>query len=386
MTPPANTTNRRPRVLVISATVGAGHNAVAKALVDSQAAMAPEIDVECIDSLDFVPWLFRKYYAGGFALAMSLFGRLYGLGFRLTNRPHRAGRSGLERLRLWVERLMLRRLKRYLEAHRVDLIVNTHFLPAPLIGRLIRDGRLTSPQVLVVTDIEVHRWWYEQNVAHWFAPAACSAETLRRWGIDRERITVSGIATHPKWAEPLGRSEIMRRWHLPADKKIVLLSGGTEFTCGPVVRIARRLVAACGGACVVVLAGRNKKLLAKLSKLPEAGGRLIPIGFTDRLHELAEVCSLMVTKAGGVMTAECLAKAVPMVLLKPVPGQESGNAEYFARQGAAVITRKTHQVAAEVSRLLESAEDLKAMSENARRLHRPATETIVTSIRRMVSS
>ena len=380
------TKSRRPRVLVISAAVGAGHNAVAKALVDSLSAAEPHVDVECVDSMDLVPWPFRKYYAGGFALAMTRFGWLYGLGFRLTNRPHRAGRTLLERWRLWNERQMLRRLQRYVLDRQPDLIVSTHFLPAQMVGKLITGGRLRSPHAVVVTDIQVHRWWYAEGVSHWFVPAEYSADILRRWGIAREQITISGIPVHPKWTKPLERAEVLREWDLPADKKIVLLTGGTEFTCGPITRIARGIVAACPEACVMVLAGRNKKLLAKLSSRPDADRRLIPVGFTDRLQELVSVCSVMVTKAGGVTTAECLAKAAPMILLKPVPGHEAGNAKYFQRNRAAVITRKARDVVETVRQLLDSPQTLKGMSQSASRLYRPATQTIVTWIRRMVSS
>ena len=155
-------------------------------------------------------------------------------------------------------------------------------------------------------------------------------QTLRRWGVHERHITVSGIPIHPKWARPLDRRKILRDWRLPADRKIVLLAGGTEFTCGPVVRIARHIAEVCPQAYVVVLAGRSKKLLAELAASPLAPGRLVGVGFTDRVHELVEACSLMVTKPGGVTTAECLAKGTPMVLMNPVAGQEGGNAEYLA--------------------------------------------------------
>ncbi len=375
----------RPRLLMITASVGAGHNAVARAIIDKLNADAPEIDIDCIDAMDFAPWLFRKYYAGGFAMAMSHFPRSYGLGFHLSNRPQKPGRHWIENQRIGREYLTLRRLRKYIIDNPADLILHTHFIAPPIIYRMMQKGLVKSPQAVVVTDIEVHRWWYSQGVAKWFVPNEYSAEIFRRWGIDSE-LTVSGIPIHRKWTLPTDRQRVLADWNLPADRPIITLTGGTEFTCGPIVRIARDMLKAIPQAHLAVLAGRNKKLLAKLSKLPEAGSRLTPVGYTDKLHELVSVSSLMVTKAGGITTAECLSKGRAMILLKPVPGQEGGNAEYFQRHGAAVIARKYKDVPAEAARLLDNPGALEEMSRKAASLYRPATQTVTDWIRESISS
>lgn len=368
------------RVMIVSSSVGSGHNAAAAAIQLGLQQADPRIAIESIDVLDYTPWVFRAYYAGGFALGMSKFPRVYGLGFHLTNHPWGPARGLAERGRILLERLAMRRFGEHLLASRPDVVLCTHFLASPLVGRLIRDGKLDAKLLVAVTDDCVHRFWYAANVDHWFVPAQCSAASLQNCGIEPQRITVSGIAIHAKWTQPADRQRVLADWSLPADRKIVLLSGGTDFTCGPIVRIARAIVDTCPKACVVVLAGRNKKLLARLSKLDQTPERIRPMGFTDRLNELVEVCSLMVTKAGGIITAECLAKAAPMVFLRPVPGHEAGNARYFQSEGAAVITRNVGDVARTVARLLDRPEELARLSENARRLYRPGTATICKAI------
>lgn len=370
-----------PRILVLSASVGAGHNAVARALVEGLTAAGA--DANWLDVLEKTGRLFRSYYAGGFALAMAKFPGIYGLAYRLTNRPQGSRRRLLERRRLWTERYILKGVAQYILANPVDLVVHTHFLAAPMLGRMMRSGRFGAPQVVVVTDVEVHRFWHAEGVHHWFVPAAGSAARLRRWGIPDERITVSGIPIHSKWTAPLDRRKILDDWKLPTDRKIVLLSGGVDFTCGPIVRIARGLLDGCPDACVVVLGGHNKKLLGRLARLGDYGGRLVPVAFTDRPHELAEVCSLMITKAGGVTTAECLAKGIAMVLLPPVPGHEAGNARHFASQGAAIVTCGVTETIHAAGGLLSDSAELARMSEHARRLYQPARQTVVDAVIRM---
>ena len=375
-------TARRGRVLVATASVGAGHNSAARAIVAAVETAAPDVEVEYLDVLALSPWMFRAYYAGVYAFAVTKLPRGYGLGYWVTNRPHRPGRGVMERRRLWTERLAMSRLARKLRADPPDLVVHTHFLAPPLVGRMMTRGQLPDTrQMVVLTDNHAHRFWYSRNVDRWFVPGDHCIEGLIRWGIDPETITPGGIPVHPKWTRPIDRARVLADWNLPADKQIVLLSGGTEFTCAPVEKIACRIADTCDRACVVVLAGRNKKLLGRLTPLAaERPGRLISVSFTDRVNELVDVCSLMVTKAGGITTAECLAKGTPMLLLKPVPGQEARNARYFQDQGAAVIVRRAGRVAEVVRRLLADSAELQALAENAARLYRPGTETIVAAI------
>ena len=102
-------TSRRPRVMVVTASVGAGHNSAARAIVAVLTARAPQVDVEYVDVLTQAPWAFRAYYAGVYALAVTRAPWAYGLGYAMTNRPHRPGRGLMERRRLWTERWALKR-------------------------------------------------------------------------------------------------------------------------------------------------------------------------------------------------------------------------------------------------------------------------------------
>ncbi len=367
------------RVLLVSSSVGAGHNQAAAALMAGLKDAGPQVETEFIDALSVVPWWFRLVYAGGYTLLVTRLPRLYGWGYRLNNRPKTPRRTLVERGRLWVERMALRRLRRHVLARRPVLVMATHYLAMPMIGRLIGRGAARLRMFAVITDNEPHRWWFSENVERYFVANQCVAEAIRPWGVEADRITVSGIPIHPKWTAPLDRRRILRDWSLPGDRPIVIVSGGTYFTVGPIREIARGILHNTE-AHVIVLTGNDKKLQAELAELSGEAGRIKPVGFTDRVHELAEVAALFVTKPGGLMTAECMAKGVPMVLTRPVPGQESANAEMLAREGAAVIAPSTEDVIREVTRLLEMPEALGALAANARRLYRPATETIVSAI------
>jgi len=370
----------RPLVLVASSAVGAGHDQAARAVLAGLHEAEANVETQFVEVLSLTPPLFGACYVGAFILGMTELPSVYGRCFDWTNRPHRPGRDAFERRRLSMERTALRRFAQLLLTRRPDVVVCTHFLPAPLVGRLRLSGDLPGRHMLIVTDHNVHRWWYAEGVDRWFVPAAPSAAQIRRWGIDDERICVSGIPIHPKWARPVDREKVFADWRLPMRRNIVLLTGGTQFTCGPVVRIARRIASACPESCVLVLAGYNKKLLARLAALPEAGERIVGLPYTDRIHELLAVASVVITKPGGLITAECLSKSAPMILTDPVPGQEAGNAEYFAGEGAAVVCTTVEGIVRQTTRLIRDEQARDELAANAGRLYRPATQTIVSEI------
>jgi len=377
---PSSTSPTAPGVLLVTASVGAGHNSAASAIAAGLAGLPDPPRFEVVDALKFVPRLFRAYYAGGFALAMTRFPTFYGWGYALTDHPQGPRPGLMERYRLWNERRILRKFRDYVTDFKPDLVVHTHFLAAPMLGHMVARGELATPQFLVVTDNDPHRFWHARGVDRWFLPAPIGVEKLVRWGIPEASITVSGMPIHPKWDNPPPREKVLADWRLPDDRQIVVLSGGTEFTCGPVVRLARRILHLCPDVCLVVLAGRNKKLLGRLSRLDEAGRRVLPVPFTDRVHELVSVSSLMVTKAGGISTAECLAVGTGMLLAPPIPGQEAGNARYLEAGGAAVVAPSYRRLPGEVRRLMDDRAALKRLGDGARRLAGKGTGAIVRAI------
>ena len=375
------TTRNAPRVLIATASVGAGHNAAARAIAAglSQLPNPPQVDI--LDVLTLAPWSFRAYYAKGFAVTVAHMPIMYGLGYRLTNHPQGARLGLMERRRLWHERRAMKKFRRHMRDLTADLVIHTHFLAPPILSHMADKGLFNTPQFVAITDHDPHRFWYAGNIKRWFLPSEVGLEKLVRWGIDPDKIAVSGMPIHPKWLDQSDRDKILSDWRLPPDKKVVTLSGGTDFTCGPVVKTARKILQLCPEISLVVLGGRNKKLLGQLSQLASEQDGLFPVSFTDRIHELVRVSSLMVTKAGGISTAECLATGTPMILPKPVPGQEADNAAYFKSQGAAVVTKRYGDVPAEVRRLLDEPETLKSLGDNARKLFLPGTAGVIEAIR-----
>jgi processive 1,2-diacylglycerol beta-glucosyltransferase len=232
--------------------------------------------------------------------------------------------------------MSLRPFLRLLYSEPWDLIINTHFLPEEIIASLRRDGRLTAPQVMVTTDFETHRLWVHQPCDHYFTATEEAARYLQCYGVPAEDTTATGIPIHPVFCERKDRGECLARQGLVGDRPILLqLAGG--YGVGPIGDLYRALLEIQIPLEIVVVTGRNAAARTHLQEVPLPPRHRVKIlGFTTQIDELMGVADLVVSKPGGLTTAETLARGAGMVIVNPVPGQEERNSDYLLENGAAI--------------------------------------------------
>ena len=143
-----------PRILVLSASVGAGHLRAAQAVELALRQLDPAAVVRNVDVLELTNPLFRRLYGKAYLDLVNKAPHVLGYFYDLMDRPPRA--QG-DRLRLLVEKLNLRKFQKFLKSEPWNVIVNTHFLPAKIIASLRTRGDLAIPQITVTTDFETHR-------------------------------------------------------------------------------------------------------------------------------------------------------------------------------------------------------------------------------------
>jgi len=79
----------------------------------------------------------------------------------------------------------------------------------------------------------------------------------------------------------------------------------------------------------------------------------------------------VVSKPGGLTVAEALARGAVLVMVQPVPGQESRNSDYLLENGAAVKANNLPQLTYKVDALLGDPERLARLRANGGRIARP---------------
>lgn len=360
-----------PRILVLSASVGAGHLRAAEAVELALRQVVPHATVKNLDVLTLTNAAFRRVYGKAYLDLVNLAPHVLGYIYDLLDQPDRFGRNTSDRLRLAVERLNLQPFIRLLEDEPWDLIINTHFLPAEIIASLRKQERLSVPQVTVTTDFETHRLWINQPCEHYFTATEEGARYLQHWGVPAEQTTVTGIPVHPVFAKPKDRAACLQHLGWTGDRPIVLqLSGG--FGVGPIAKLYRALLDVTRPIELVTLSGRNEAVKKELEAIEvPARHRAHVLGFTDQIDELMAVADVVVSKPGGLTTAETLARGAVMAIVNPIPGQESRNSDFLLENGAAIKVNNLATLAFKIDSLLDDPARLAQLKANVTRLARP---------------
>lgn len=359
---------RRPRLLLLSVSAGAGHMRAAEALkIYAESEFGAE--ARHLDVMDYVPASFRAVYVDTYLRIVARYPMLWAMLYRIADRKPRA--APLQQLRRAVERLNARTLRKVIADYTPDAIVCTHFLPADLMRRELERNRLACPVWVQVTDFDLHALWVVPGLTGYFAASDEVAQRMHARGLPPERVHASGIPIMPTFAQPLDRTACAAAFGLDPTRSTVLLMGGGAGL-GGLEDVAERLLALDPRLQLIALAGRNATTLTALESLAARHpGRLFPQGFTERVAELMAASDLAVTKPGGLTTSECLARGLPMIVHAPIPGQEERNCDYLLEQGAALKALDATALDYRIALLLREPQRLAAMRERAAALGRP---------------
>jgi processive 1,2-diacylglycerol beta-glucosyltransferase len=357
-------------ILVLSASVGAGHMRAAQAVELALRELAPDAHVENVDVLTLTNALFRRLYGSAYLDLVNRAPHVLGYFYDMMDRP-RPPRSRRDRLRRAVEKLNLRKLESFLIDRPWDVIVNTHFLPAEIIAGLRKARRLATPQMTVTTDFETQRLWVNQPCDRFTTATDEGKAYLAHWGVPAETITVTGIPIHPVFDHEKPREQALRNQNLRGDRPVILqLAGG--FGVGPVEQLFTGLLSIQMPLEIVVVCGKNEKLRSRLAKIKApAHHRAQILGFTTAMDELLCAADLVLSKPGGLTTSEILARGAAFAVVNPIPGQESRNSDYLLENGAAIKINNIPTMPHKISQLLAEPARLGRLKENAKRLAHP---------------
>lgn len=368
------------KVLLLSASSGAGHIQAAKALERAFLASGAAAEVRHVDTLDHTTKMFQNLYSKAYISTVNRAPEVLGWIYDHFDKPRKN-----ERLRLALDKLNTRPFVRLLKEYQPEITICTHFLPAEIVSWLKGKERLVCKQAIVVTDFDLHAMWLCHHFEHYFVPLEETRVHLQQLGCPPEKITVSGIPVDPVFAQQKDREAMRRKHGLQPDKVTILVSAG-GFGVGPIHHLIRSLLELQHPVQVVVICGRNPELKASLdTMLSEFSHKeSIPVhlvGYTKEMDEYMAASDLIVGKPGGLTTSEALAKGLVFVVVNPIPGQEERNSDHLLEEGAAIRCNNLPTLAYKIGRLLEDPDRLATMREQVRRLARPlAAQTIVNKL------
>ena len=358
------------KVLILSASVGAGHLRAAEALEKTFKELNAAEEVRNIDVLKYTNPLFRRLYGKAYLDMVNNMPEVLGWLYDSLDKPWEN-----ERRRLALDRLNTIPFVKLLQDYQPDIAVCTHFLPAEIISWLKAKKKISCPQAIVVTDFDAHALWLCHHYEQYFVAMEETRIHLEKIGIDAGKLTVSGIPIDPIFSVEKDKIEMRKKYGLEIDRTTILVSAG-GFGVGKIEHTLQALAELKTPSQVLAMCGKNEDLKAKLEKLStelmkKSDVIFQPIGFTREMDEYMSAADLIVGKPGGLTTCEALAKGLVFVVVNPIPGQEERNSDHLLEEGCAIKCNNLPTLAYKIDRILSDKTRFEAMRQNALHFARP---------------
>ncbi|MEK7227129.1 MAG: glycosyltransferase, partial [Bacteroidota bacterium] len=206
----------------------------------------------------------------------------------------------------------------------------------------------------------------------------CAKEALVKKGVSEGKIKVFGLPVDQKFSMKLDKIKTARELNVSIDRPSVLIMGGSRGF-GPIKSIIKSLEKSTIDANFLVVAGSNKSLFKWLKK-KRLSSRMHAYPLIDYVDKLMAVSEIIITKPGGITTAESIAKSLPMLIINPIPGQEENNTNYLLREGVAVKADTIDDAVSKLNELLNDKSKLSSIREKMSKLSKPLSSVKIAEL------
>ncbi|MBL7198105.1 MAG: hypothetical protein ISS47_08390 [Candidatus Omnitrophica bacterium] len=354
------------RILLMYISEVSGHHKATLAIENAIRRLSTNVEVANINGFNYInPFLEKivnKTYMGLIKKTPGIWGYLYDnpkvvkITQRIKDKIHE---SNYWRLRLLFERL------------NPDVIVSTQAFPCGMVADYKKAFNVRTPLVGVLTDYAPHAYWVYREVNYYIVASEEAKKRFIKEGVPEDNIKLFGIPIDHKFTKFYEKGKLAEKLGINSTLPTILIMGGSRGL-GPMKQIVNGLNALDTDFQVIIVAGTNKALSRWLKKRQSTNKKkTIIFKYTSDIDKIMELSKFVITKPGGLTTAEALAKGLPMIIIKPIPGQEMNNTEYLLKKGAAIKVDNTKELNIEVKGLLENQRRLFEMSMAAKEISKP---------------
>ncbi|MCI1694076.1 MGDG synthase family glycosyltransferase [Aneurinibacillus aneurinilyticus] len=364
------------KILILSGNYGDGHQQVAHAIQESVRLRLPEAETLIVDFMEYIHPYFhsigRNIFIGGVKNFPSVYGYIYRK-TRVTN-PFSIfiksfNHSGI------------RRMMRLLQEFQPSIVISTFPLAAGMISKIKELGLTNVAAVTVITDHTDHSYWLHPFTDQYIVGSEFVRKSLHQLEVNDDQITVTGIPVRPEFCRAYNRDILREKFNFDPDLPTILIMGGGYGIMGEGMSELLSSQIFSQPVQLIVVCGHNEKLRREMENhLNFSQQRVLVTGYVNYIHELMAISDFMITKPGGVTTAEAIALELPMLLYKPLPGQEQDNTQFLLNSRVALYAEDEAELQFYIAQVLKNPKLLIQMKESARRMHSKWTASKVVDV------
>jgi processive 1,2-diacylglycerol beta-glucosyltransferase len=320
------------RVLILTASVGEGHDLPARTLADQLREECPGIDIVTEDGLQVMGKAFVLVNERAPGVVFFHFQWLWDATFWLCVARGPTRRLTQKLVRALGSRGMLKLVQRV----RPDVIVSVYPVTTEVLGGLRRRGKLDVPVVAGITDLAAMHYWAAPGVdLHLLTHPESEAEVRMVAGDETDVQAVHGL-TRPEFSRPCDSSEARVALGLPVEGKVVLVSGG-GWGVGNLESAIDTALALDDVEVIACLCGRNDDLHGRFAERYGEEERVRIVAFTEQMSEWLAAADALVHSTGGLTVFEASIRGCPTISYGWGRGHIRVNNAAFRRYGIAEV-------------------------------------------------
>ena len=355
-------------IIIVTASMGAGHNKAAKAVAEAIKRKYPVNKVNVIDFMSTETAYMNSLVKDIYLKMLDYVPNLYEFFYKFT-----ASSTKTSKAQTLFAHAMRKDMRALIEKYEADIIICTHPFPSAAASSLKQSGGLDIPLATVMTDFCMHQFWVNKNTDVYFTATEQIKQALMSENISQDKIFATGIPIGYKFRQPYDRQALLEKFKLDGSKPIILMMGG-GLGMGGVKDALLQIEKLQKQLQILVVTGANVSLWSEINEYAQtqqSKHKIIVWGYSHNIQELMAVSTFLISKPGALTISEALAMELPMVLHNPIPGPEADNAKFIAGQGAAVWVKHEDTMDAVVRELLSDATILPQLRKGAQKLRKP---------------
>lgn len=354
------------RIILMYISEISGHHSATLAIEKALKILQPNAEILNINAFNFTNPISEKVVN---RLYMGVIKRTPQVWDYLYDNPRVV--KNIEKIKETIHKYNCPKLKALFDQFNPDAVVCTQAFPCGMVADFKRVYQSEICLVAVLTDYIPHSYWIYDTVNYYVSPSDEVALRLEEKGVSIHKIKTLGIPIDPKFNEEVAKDEVIKKLGLHSGLITILIMGGGQGL-GPIKTIINSLERTKFGLQEIVVTGANSKLCNSLQRRAKKyKQRVVIFGYTDNINELMGISDIIITKPGGITTAEALAEGLPMIIVRPLPGQEASNTAYLKEKGAAIKIDKAKDTNLIIEELLENQNKLNRMQLAARNISKP---------------
>ena len=357
------------KIIIFYGSYGGGHLSAARSIKEYMEKNYTDTEILMLDCIEYISKTINKVTTKAYSEmaknAKWAWGKIYyssnkGPLFSITNNS---------------QKLLALKLKKLIQEYSPDLIISTHPFSSQMCAYLKNKYKISTKIATILTDYAPHVQWlmYPDQVNYFFVAHDKMKMELIKHDIPETKVFSTGIPLSNRFLAHYDKEEILSELNLSIDKKTILFFAGGEYGFGKdkTLDILKTIIKTFPQFQVIAIAGRNPKMKNNFEELvkenhAENSVKILP--FTNKIPELMSIADLVITKPGGLTTTESLASGLPIIIINPIPGQETENAEFLENHNVGIWIKKNDNIKEKLYSIFNNQETLQKMKINARLL------------------